>query len=239
MLTGRHLQDAQHGHRDLVQGHHAPNSRLIAPIPDPMRLALKLTIFLVVAFAAYATTPFMALYRLGQAVEAGDAAGIEARVNLKALRTSLSRQILTTYLETSGQGERMSALTRGMAVAAGTSIADPLVARLISPEALAGLLRDGSIGGVTLGAPGGPSISVADGLRAEGLGDAWRLYMSSDLRGLREFVVAVPPGKPPEDQVGLQLRLADWTWKVHGVELPAGLRQKLAQELAQGVGRPS
>ena len=201
-----------------------------------MRWILRLAVVLGVAFAAYTVTPFLALYRLGQAVQARDLAGIEERVNLRAVRNSLSRQIMSAYLETSGQGEKMGSLSRGLAVAAGASIADPIVARLVSPEVLADLLREGRFGEISVG---GPSASVAEGLRTEGIGDAWRLYWNSDLRGLRDFVVTVPPAKPAEEQVGLQLRLTNWSWKLHGVELPAGLRQRLAQELAQGMGRPS
>ena len=92
-------------------------------------------------------SPFVALYQLAQAVEARDTAAISERVNFHAL-LSLSKQIVSEYLRTMGRGQELDTFERNLATSAGTTLADPLVARLVTPEAVVSLLSPPPAGSV-------------------------------------------------------------------------------------------
>src|SRR4030095_860957 len=94
-----------------------------------------------------------------------------------------------------------------------SSVADPIVAKLVSPESLLDLLHNGRPSGVVL--DGLPSI---EGLSAESMGNAWRLYLNSEL-GLGRFFISLPVDKSPAESFRLQFCLTEWTWKLCGVEL--------------------
>jgi outer membrane protein TolC len=68
-----------------------------------MRWTLRVAALLAVLLAAYAVWPVVGFCRLASALEARDAAALSAQVDFRALRTSLTKQILATYLELSGK----------------------------------------------------------------------------------------------------------------------------------------
>ncbi len=186
-----------------------------------MRKTLVTIVILAALFVAWSAWPLFALYDIARAVQAGDAARIEQRVDFPSLRRSLSDQIIAAYVRVTGMK-----VERGIVGAFGGSVADAMVGKLVTPEALAGLLREGWPKGVLAERP--PDVAVPDFTE---LGNIARLYAASDY-GIGEFRIALPLDAPPERRFRLQLALKNWTWRLAALDLPPALSERLARELA-------
>ncbi|HEY8566387.1 MAG TPA: DUF2939 domain-containing protein [Beijerinckiaceae bacterium] len=192
-----------------------------------MRWFFRITIALVLLWGVYAVSPFVALYSTARAVENRDIPLIEARVNFRAVRISLAKQIVTAYLAATGRAGELKGAGGQLATGLGATLADPILAELVTPEALSNLLtqRGESIGGAAAPGIGGGRSSLAD---------AFRVFADSEARGFRRYTFLLPPHRAPEEQFRLELRLnSSLTWRLTGVELPAGVRDKLVQELVK------
>jgi hypothetical protein len=203
-----------------------------------MRWTIRTIVIVAVLGVAHAAWPFFALYDLVNAIQNRDSAAVARRVNFAGVRQSLTEQIVVSYLQLSGKDARLGQFGRGMAVAAVTAVADPIVAKLLSAEALVDLLRNGWPASALLE---NTTISpenalAAEGLKSGSLGSAWQLFIHSE-HGLRRFDVAVPTTAPPPQRFKLQFRLTNWTWKLSGLELPEVLRTRLAQELMKQIDK--
>jgi hypothetical protein len=196
-----------------------------------MRWILGIAIAALVAWAAFLASPFVALHRLAKAVEAQDLAQISARVNVRALRLSLSKQIASEYLRTLGRGRELDALNRDVAASAGATLVDPLVAQLVTPDALVALLQGRLPAGAAAASPAAAGISLDVG----SLGAAARTFMASQSRGFRNIFIPLPDGKPKAEQVRLHLRLTGTTWRLLGVELPQPVVSALVKQLPRGA----
>jgi hypothetical protein len=196
-----------------------------------MRWTLRAIIVIALLWVGYAAWPFWAAYDLINALQNRDAAALAQRVNFPAVRRSLTEQVVTGYLQLSGKDARLGQFARGTAVAAVASVADPIVAKLISAEALVELLHNGWPVSVL---PDG----AADfhGLGSASLGNVWQLFLHSE-QGLRSWEFPLPIGAPPARKFRLQFRLTNWMWKLSAIELPEELRARLAQELVKQIDR--
>ena len=188
-----------------------------------MRKTLLIIVVLALAWIGYAAWPLYDLLKLARAVERGDVAEVTHRVNFARVRASLTQQIAEAYLQRTGA--RPGPLVHG-AVA---SVADPIVAKVISSEALAELLRTGWPRTVL---PDQPRDAV--GISVAGLGSVWQLFAASDY-GIVRYEVAVPVSLPPGRAFRLQLRLAQWRWRLTAVQLPEPLRLLLADEIIKAT----
>ena len=99
----------------------------------------------------YWAWPFLGAAEIVRAARSGDSAILLDRVNLPALRRSLARQIAQAYLKATGKADKMGALGRSVAGAAATTIADPYLAELLTPDNLVALLGQGRINSVKIG----------------------------------------------------------------------------------------
>jgi hypothetical protein len=196
-----------------------------------MRLTILIGAALLVLWLAYAVWPFFGVYHLISVVQARDVAAVTERVDFPALRGSLTAQIARTYLRMTGKAGRPGSFVEQFTIGVASSVADPIVAKLISPESLLDLLQNGRPSGVF--SDNGPSI---EGLSPEALGNVWRLYANSEL-GIGRFFIDLPVDKPPADRFRLQFCLTGWTWKLCGVELPEQLQIRLAQEILKSERR--
>ena len=186
----------------------------------------KTILFLaVLAFAciAYMAWPAYDLSQFVRAVERGDATTAAHYVNLARVRTSLIEQITEAYLQRTGA--RSGPLVHG---AVGT-LADPIVHKLLSPEALTELLRIGWPRAVLPEAP-----SDTTGITLAGLGNVWQLFAAAEY-GIGRYEASVPVGGPPERAFVLQFRLAQWRWQLAAVRLPESIRLLLADELIKST----
>ena len=113
-----------------------------------MRWTIGIGTSLLVLWLAYAVWPFFTVYRLANAVQARNVAAVNELVDFPALRRSLTAQIVRTYLRMTGKTGRPGSILEQFALGVGASIADPIVAKLISPDALLDLLQNGRLSGV-------------------------------------------------------------------------------------------
>jgi hypothetical protein len=191
-----------------------------------MRWALRIGGFLLFAWAIFMVSPFIALARLGKAIEARDVAAIEERVDFRALKLSLTKQVVTEYLRVTRRGRDLTGFSGNAATSAGATVADPLVAKIVTPEALERLMRGSLPPTVSDDAePAGATLDLTS------VDQAWQAFIASEARGFTNLLVPVPPDRSPREQYRLHLRLKGLTWRLHGVELPASAIQNLVRKL--------
>jgi len=196
-----------------------------------MRRTIRILAAAALLWLGYVAWPVATFYNLVDAIRARDGVVVARHVNFGAVRRSLAEQIVVRYLELSGKDARLGQFSRGMAVAAVMSIADPIVAKLISADALIELLRNGWPASVL------PRETTAvPGLGSAAAGNVWQLFVHSEW-GLRSFKFTVPATAPAQRRFGLEFRLTTWRWKLSAIELPEELRTRLAQELVKQIDR--
>jgi hypothetical protein len=197
------------------------------PQSAAMRWTGRFLVALIVVWAIYFFSPYVALYGLAKAIEAKDVAAIEERVNFPAVRSSLAKQLIPAYLIATGRESELKG-TRGQAVVGfGATVADPLIARYLSPAALSELLED-----PRLASGNGGSRAITGGsIGLNSLHDAWRLFVTAQSRGFRAVSFAVPVDRLPSEQFRLQLRIKGLGWRLVGIELPKPVLDRLVKEL--------
>jgi len=188
-----------------------------------MRKTILFLAVLALAWIAYLAWPAYDLSRFVRAVERGDATTAVHYVNMPRVRSSLIEQITEAYMQRTGA--RSGPLVHG-AVGA---LADPIVHKLISPEAFTELLR---IGWPRAVIPEPPSNT--SGITLAGLGTAWQLFAAAEY-GIGRYEVTVPVGVPPERAFVLQFRLAQWRWQLAAVRVPESIRLLLADEIIKST----
>jgi Protein of unknown function (DUF2939) len=175
-----------------------------------------------VLLALYLASPLVALHSIQSAVQTKDAVALTERIDFPALRRSLTRQIVEEYLKLTGKKFPLHAMGKRLAV----SVADPVVARLMTVRALLDLFGKGDAGQkAKLPIERAPFTSSS-------FESLWRLWLNCDYRG-RSFYVYLPPKKSRAEQFRVQLRLIDWRWRIAGLDLPEDLKEHLAKELVK------
>ena len=187
-----------------------------------MRWTLRISFLLLLAWAIFMVSPFVALYDLSKAVEARDLARITERVNFNALRVSLARQILGEYLKTQDLG----GLDQQAASQAGAATLNPVLEELITPQAVIDLLDDGQIAG----AGGVPASPIR--LDLGSIENVWRTFIASESQGFRAITIPLPVDAQKDSQFRVTMRLRGTTWRLTGIDLPAPLREELIKRAA-------
>jgi hypothetical protein len=187
-----------------------------------IRWGLWIILTLGILLSVYLASPLIALHSIASAVETKDAVAVTERIDFPALRRSLTKQIVQEYLKLTGKKLPLHAIGKRLVV----SVADPVVARLMTVRALLDLLGKGDAGEQAKvpieRAPFTPSSFES----------LWRLWLNSDYRG-RSFYVYLPPKKPRAEQFRAHLRLIGWRWRIIGLNLPEDLKERLARELVK------
>jgi len=190
-----------------------------------MRWTFRISFLLLLAWAIFMVSPFVALYDLSKAIEARDLARITERVNFNALRVSLAHQILGEFLKT----QDLAGLDRQAATQAGTATLNPVLESLVTPQALIDLLDDPKL---RQSATGGGHALVPTGLDADSLGRMWRTFLFSESQGFRAITIPFPVDEAKDRQFRITLRLSGTTWRVTGLELPSALQHELSRRAA-------
>src|SRR4030081_80228 len=111
-----------------------------------MRWFFGTLLALFVLVGIYVGSVFVSLNSLVQAARAGDGARVLERTDMARLRHSLVNQILSAYLRQLGRERPLRPLERMAANTYGATIADALIAKLLTDENLTGILKNGAIG---------------------------------------------------------------------------------------------
>ena len=102
-----------------------------------MRKATATILALGIVWIGYTAWPLYDLLVLVRAIEVRDVETVKRHVYFDAVRRSLSSQLIAAYMRRTGN--KVSPLAQSMAAAA-LGIADPVLNKLVSPEALSELL---------------------------------------------------------------------------------------------------
>ncbi len=187
-----------------------------------MRWGLLSAVTLVILLSVYLASPLIALYSIASAVESKDAVAVTERIEFPSLRRSLTKQIVAAYLELTGKKLPLNALGKRVAI----SVADPVVARLMTVGALLDLLGKGDAGEkAKLPIDRAPFTSSSSK-------SLWRLWLNSEYLG-RSFYVYLPPERSRAEQFRVHLRILRWRWRIVGLDLPKDLKEHLARELVK------
>ena len=191
-----------------------------------MRWFVGAAVALLLVWAWYMASPYVALWDFATAIEQRDVARLSDRVNVRALRGSLARQLAAEEVG-GGRGGAMSPSDRQAAAAALAALADPVMQRLLTPGGILDLLR-ASAEPETEGQPNRTRVKLS----SRSLTD---LIAVSRWRGFRNVYFALPPEEGPERRFRLQFRLARMKWRLISIDLPEAVRQRLAGELLRRV----
>jgi hypothetical protein len=194
-----------------------------------MRKTMATIAVLCLVWIGYTAWPLYDLFVLIRAMETRDVNTVTRHVYFDAVRVSLTNQIVAAYVRRTGI--QISPLAQSMAASA-LGIADPIVKKLISPEALSELL-----------AVGWPVAVVSDppppgtlGITRSTLGTVWQIFANSEY-GFGRFEVEAPSALPPQQRFRLTFRLLQWRWQLVGVALPENIQNLLADELIKATRR--
>jgi hypothetical protein len=193
-----------------------------------MRKTIATVVVLSAILIGYTAWPLYDLFVLVRAIETRDVDTVVRHVYFDQVRISLTNQIVAAYVRRTGM--QISPLARSMAGAA-LGIADPIVNKLISPEALSELL---AIGWPVPVLPDPPPGTV--GITRSTIGTIWQIFGNSEY-GLGRFEVAAPAVLPPQQRFRLTFRLLQWRWRLVAVILPENIQNLLADELIKAMRR--
>jgi hypothetical protein len=169
--------------------------------------------------------------RIASAIEARDGAALAKLVDFRALRKSLTKQIVAAYIELTGKEKQLGLMGKTLAVGIGTSYAEPIVAELLNEQTLIDLLTKGQVGG----GGGVGAVKVPAELAPfskSAMQSAWQTWWASEY-GLGDYYIYLPPDKAPDKQFKVRLSLKDLQWKLTGLDLPGPMRVELAQQLVK------
>src|SRR5437667_12481984 len=190
-----------------------------------MRKTAATIIILGVLWIGYTAWPIYDLVVLVRAIETRDLATVTRHVYFDAVRILLTNQVVDAYLRRTGT--EIGPLRRNIAAAA---IANPVVEKLISPEALSQLL---TVGWPVTVVPDGPPLGTI-GITANTIGTIWQIYGNSEY-GFGRFEVAGPTALPQQQRFRLEFQLLHWHWRLVGVILPENIQNLLADELVKAM----
>jgi hypothetical protein len=147
------------------------------------------------------------------------------------IRAHLTHQLVGEYLKEVSKGRPLGGLDRQIATRAGTTLVDPLIEQLVTPEALIDLLDDGW---PQKAVPGAASSQPPVRFNVGSIGRAWRLFVTSETRGFRKVLIALPHSRPPDERFRLMMRLSGTTWRLSYLDLPQELLENLVKRLPHG-----
>lgn len=190
-----------------------------------MRWLVGVTVGVFAAAVVYLGTAAYSLTALASAARAGDGAKLLERTNVKALNHSLTDQIVRAYLERIGAKRTVSPMEKMLINTYGATIADAMVAKMLTADRLTQMLKTGKLEGAT----DLPSLSGLPTLADLDTG----LSLLGRIRLIQPVLlgVTVSDGSAPDDYAAINLHLEGFDWKLSGIELPKAAVHALAASL--------
>src|SRR4029450_13483939 len=191
---------------------------------------MRKTIATVVVFSliliGYTAWPLYNLFVLVRAIETRDVDTVVRHVHFDQGGISLTNQVVAAYVRRTGI--QISPLARSMAAAA-LGIADPIVNKLISPEALSELL---AVGWPVPVLPDPPPGTI--GITRSTMGTIWQVFGNSEY-GFGRVEGGAAAGFAAQQRFRLTCRLLQWRWRLVAVTLPENIQNLLADELIKAM----
>lgn len=198
-----------------------------------MRWFVGSAVAILLAWAAYTASPYWALWDFAMALSERDVARTLDRVNFRAVRLSLAKQIVSEGIAGKSGPDAAAGPESQMLASTVAVAADPLLEQVVTPQGIFRLLEELNPETVRP-RPGGRGIR----LEAEALGAALETVRSSTWRGFRNVAFRLPPEPNGAPQVRVQFRLSRMSWRVVSIDLPPEARQALLARLARRPGAP-
>lgn len=164
--------------------------------------------------------------KLAEAARAGDGAAVLDRTNVQGLSRSLTDQIVRAYLERIGATRKVSAMEKMLVNTYGASIADAMVAKMLTADKLTQMLKSGH-----LDAPGVPSFAGLPAL-ANLHTENW-LALLGRLNFIQPVLlgIRISDTSDPDGYAAINLHYEGLDWKLSGIELPKAILRDLAASL--------
>jgi hypothetical protein len=195
---------------------------------DIVRWIFGSLIALLVGVGIYLGSALVSLSGLVEAARAGDGAAVLARTDTERLRRSLVDQIVSAYLTQSGRDRPVKPLERVLANTYGATVADALIAKMLTEENLTRILKNGAIGA---------GESPIGNMRGLGEIDTTKvLEMLGRISLIKPVEFLVRLGET-ENAGAVSLHFEGNGWKLSGIQLPTAAVQVLAQSLMDSRGR--
>lgn len=192
-----------------------------------MRWLLGSLAVLVVAVAAYLGSAAASLSSLAAAARGGDGAKALEHTDVKALNRSLTNQIIVAYLERIGATRRVGPAEKMLINTYGASIADAMVAKMLTADRLTQMLKTGNLDG----SAGLPSFVGLPALANLQTGDWLALLGRINLIQPVLIGIRVSETTAPEAYAAINLHFEGTGWKLSGIELPKAIVRTLAASL--------
>lgn len=193
-----------------------------------MRWFFGTSLAFLVAIGIYVGSALVSLNGLVEAARAGDGSGVLERTDMIRLRHSLVDQIVSAYLKQLGRDRPVKPLERMAANTYGASVADAMIAKMLTEENLTGMLKKGAI------SSGGNDI--ANMQRLSEMDTSKVLEMLSRLSPVKPVEILVRLGDT-ESAGAVSIHFEGNGWKLSGIQLPPAAVQMLAQSLMDNKGR--
>lgn len=192
-----------------------------------MRWFLGIVIATIVTAVVYYGSALYSLSGLAAATRDGNGAAIVARTDLPRLSRSLSEQIVTAYLERVGATRRVGAMERMLVTGYGATVADVLVAKVLTPDNLTELLKAGRLA-ETNASPALTGLpSLTDLQKINLLTQFGRVHYINPVK----LSIRVSKTKDPEEATAIVLHRSSLTWKLAGIDLPRKVLREIAASL--------
>jgi hypothetical protein len=120
-----------------------------------MRWFIGIAAAIVIFILAYLGSAAVSLAGLIAAAREGDGAAVIERIDVPALSRSLTNQIVAAYLERIGTTRRISPMEKVLVNTYGATIADAMVAKMLTAERLSRILKTGNLDAT----PGVPNLT--------------------------------------------------------------------------------
>ena len=192
-----------------------------------MRWFIGIVVTIVVIILVYLGSAAWSLAGLIAAAREGNGAAVMERIDIPSLTRSLTNQIVAAYLERVGATRRISPLEKMLVNTYGATVADAMVAKLLTAEKLTQILKTGNLEA----APGIPGLAGLPAL-AGPYNEDWL-----SLLGRVSFVqpvllaVRVSTSSDPDTYAAINLHYEGPGWKLSGMVLPKAAVRELAASL--------
>jgi hypothetical protein len=193
-----------------------------------MRWLFGTLLAVLVGIGIYIGSALVSLNGLVEAARAADASAVLDRTDMARVRRSLVDQIVSAYLKQLGRDRPLKPLERMAANTVGASIADAMIAKMLTQENLTRILNNGAFGAGQTGVPNMQRLSEIDTSRI--------FQVLSRLSPVKPVEFMVRLGET-ESAGGISMHFEGRGWKLSGIQLPAAAAQVLAQSLIDNNGR--
>jgi Protein of unknown function (DUF2939) len=192
-----------------------------------MRWFIGIIVTIVVLVLVYFGSAAYSLAGLIAAAREGNGAAVIERADLPSLTRSLTSQIVAAYLERIGATRRISPMERMLVNTYGATVADAMVAKMLTAEKLTQMLKTGKLD-ATPGVPDLAGLPAVAGLQNE---DWLSLLGRVSLVQPALLAIRISTASDPDSYAAINLHYEGLDWKLSGIVLPKAAVRELAASL--------